>query len=115
MGEKESNMNWGLELLSIFAGMLTVASPCILPVLPPLLGASVATPFRHRPFWIVLGLASAFTLFGTIFAFFGSFLGLSNSFLRQTALVVLFFFSLSLIWPRLWEGIATESASFPKK
>lgn len=115
MGEKKSDMNWGLELLSILAGMLTVASPCILPVLPPLLGASVATPFRHRPFWIVLGLGSAFTLFGTIFAFFGSFLGLSNSFLRQAALVVLFFFSLSLIWPRLWEGIGTRISFFAQR
>ncbi|MFI5304740.1 MAG: cytochrome c biogenesis protein DipZ [Nitrospiria bacterium] len=101
-------MNWGLEILSIFAGMLTVASPCILPVLPPLLGASVATPVRHRPFWIVLGLTGAFTVFGTIFAFFGSFLGLSNNFLRLTALVVLLFFSLALIWPGLWEAIGNR-------
>ena len=92
-------MSWALELFAILAGLLTVASPCILPVLPPFLGASVATPVRHRPFWIVLGLASGFTFFGTIFALFGSFLGLSSSFLRQAALVVFFFFGFSLILP----------------
>jgi cytochrome c biogenesis protein CcdA/thiol-disulfide isomerase/thioredoxin len=101
-------MNWGLELLSIAAGLLTVLSPCILPVLPPLLSASVATPFRHRPFWIVLGLAGAFTLFGTTFALFGSFLGISNAILRHAALGILFFFGLSLIWPRLWEGMGNR-------
>jgi len=101
-------MNWGLELLSILAGLLTVLSPCILPVLPPLLSASVATPLRHRPFWIVLGLAGGFTLFGTTFALFGSLLGLSDALLRHVALGILFFFSLSLIWPRLWEGIGNR-------
>jgi cytochrome c biogenesis protein CcdA/thiol-disulfide isomerase/thioredoxin len=104
-------MNWALELFAILAGLLTVVSPCILPVLPPLLGASVATPVRHRPFWIVLGLASGFTFFGTIFAFFGTFLGLSSSFLRQSALVILFFFGLSLIRPRLWEGMGNRISS----
>lgn len=101
-------MNWGLELLSILAGLLTVLSPCILPVLPPLLGASIATPLRHRPFWIVLGLSCGFTLFGATFALFGSFLGLSNSALRHVALLVLFFFGLSLIWPTVWNGIGNR-------
>jgi cytochrome c biogenesis protein CcdA/thiol-disulfide isomerase/thioredoxin len=108
-------MNWGLELLAIIAGLLTVASPCILPILPPLLSASVATPLRHRPFWIVLGLAGGFTLFGTTFTLFGSFLGLSNTVLRQAALAFLFFFSLSLIWPKLWEGIGTRISLFAQR
>lgn len=69
MGKKEQTMNWALELLAILGGLLTVASPCILPVLPALLGASVTSPLRHRPFWIVLGLVSGFTLFGTVFLF----------------------------------------------
>ncbi|HXC61380.1 MAG TPA: cytochrome c biogenesis protein DipZ [Nitrospiria bacterium] len=108
-------MNWALELFAILAGLLTVVSPCILPVLPPLLGASVATPVRHRPLWIVLGLASGFTFFGTTFALFGSFLGLSSSFLRQAALVVLFFFGLSLIRPRLWEGMGNRISSLAQR
>jgi cytochrome c biogenesis protein CcdA/thiol-disulfide isomerase/thioredoxin len=101
-------MNWGLELLSVAAGFLTVLSPCILPILPALLGASVASPLRHRPFWIVLGLALSFTLFGTMFALFGSFLGLSNELLRRIALLILFFLGLSLIWPRLWERLGSR-------
>ena len=75
----------------------------------------MATPLRHRPFWIVLGLATGFTVFGTVFALFGSFLGLSNALLRQAALVFLFVFSLSLIWPGLWEGIGNRISFFAQK
>lgn len=98
-------MSWTLGLLAIAAGALTVLSPCILPILPPLLSASVSGRSRHRPFWIVLGLAASFTLFGVVFALFGSFLGLSNAALRHSALFVLFFFALSLLWPALWQRI----------
>ncbi len=101
-------MSWTLGILAIVAGVLTVLSPCILPILPPLLSASVSGGIRHRPFWIVLGLAVSFTLFGVAFAIFGSFLGLSNAALRHAALLVLFFFALTLLWPALWERIGTR-------
>lgn len=96
-------MSWTLGMLAVAAGALTVLSPCILPILPPLLSASVSGGGRHRPFWIVLGLALSFTLFGVTFALFGSFLGLSNAALRNAALLILFFFGASLLRPSLWE------------
>jgi len=55
-------MSWTLGFLSIAAGALTVLSPCILPILPPLLSASISGGDRHRPLWIVTGLAISFTL-----------------------------------------------------
>jgi cytochrome c biogenesis protein CcdA/thiol-disulfide isomerase/thioredoxin len=108
-------MNWTLELLAVFAGLLTVFSPCILPLLPPLLSASIAGPLRHRPFWIVSGLTAGFAFFGIVFAFFGNFLGLSNNFLRQVALGVLFFFSLAMIWPSLWERTGSRISSIAQR
>ncbi|TDN61802.1 hypothetical protein B0G77_5297 [Paraburkholderia sp. BL10I2N1] len=35
--------------LVLLAGLLTIASPCILPVMPILLGTSVDRPSRVRP------------------------------------------------------------------
>ena len=108
-------MDWTFGILAILAGSLTVLSPCILPILPPLLSASVAGRLRHRPFWIVLGLAISFTLFGVVFALFGSFLGLSNAALRNAALAVLFFFGLSLLLPRLWERIGSRISALAQR
>ncbi|MBI3804422.1 MAG: cytochrome c biogenesis protein DipZ [Nitrospirae bacterium] len=101
-------MNGTLGILAIIAGGLTVLSPCILPILPPLLSASVSGNHRHRPFWIVLGLAISFTGFGVIFSLFGTFLGLSNAMLRDAALILLFFFAFTLLWPSLWAGIGVR-------
>jgi cytochrome c biogenesis protein CcdA/thiol-disulfide isomerase/thioredoxin len=105
-------MNASLELLAVLAGVLTVLSPCILPILPALLSASVSQKNPHRPFWIVLGLATSFALFGTIFAVFKSFLGLTNGELRDAALAILLFFGLSLLMPRLWEHIGSTISTF---
>jgi cytochrome c biogenesis protein CcdA/thiol-disulfide isomerase/thioredoxin len=48
--------------LSFMEGVALVASPCILPVLPLVLGASVEGSFK-RPFGIILGFVVAFTAF----------------------------------------------------
>jgi len=108
-------MNPTLEILAIAAGALTVLSPCILPILPALLSASASAGFRHRPFWIVLGLAISFTVFGAVFAVFGTFLGLSNATLRYAAMAILLFFGLSLLWPSLWERVGSLVGSLAQK
>lgn len=108
-------MNTSLEFLAFLAGGLTVLSPCILPILPALLSASVTSRNPHRPFWIVLGLCLSFALFSTIFAIFKSFLGLSTEVLRASALVILTFFGFSLLVPRIWENIGSRISSFAQK
>lgn len=104
-----------LLLLAFLAGGLTVLSPCILPILPALLSASLSTKLKHRPFWIVLGLVLSFTFFGVIFAVFGGFFGLSNQTLRHVALAVLFFLSLTLMWPELWEKFGNRISRLAAK
>ncbi|MHB8421657.1 MAG: cytochrome c biogenesis protein DipZ [Leptospirales bacterium] len=108
-------MNWSLEILAVLAGVLTVLSPCILPILPALLSTSVSSRNPHRPFWIVLGLGFSFALFGTTFAVFKTFLGLSNGTLRDVALLVLLFFAISLLVPRLWEHLGSRISTFVQK
>ncbi len=104
-----------LVMSAIAAGALTVLSPCVLPILPVLLSASSSDGVRHRPFWVVLGLAASFTLFGAVFAAFGSFLGLSNGAWRNAAAAILLFFGLSLLWPRLWERLGSRIAALAQR
>jgi cytochrome c biogenesis protein CcdA/thiol-disulfide isomerase/thioredoxin len=108
-------MSLSLEILAVVAGVLTVLSPCILPILPALLSASASSGFRHRPFWIVLGLVISFTVFGAAFAVFGTFLGLSNEALRNIAMAILLFFGISLLWPRLWDRLGTRISALAQK
>lgn len=51
-------------LLVFLAGMATVATPCVLPILPAVLSGSVGS--RLRPLAIVMGMALTFTLMGLL-------------------------------------------------
>ena len=46
--------------LAFLAGLLTIASPCVLPMLPILLGSGVNQRNRRRPLFIVAGFILSF-------------------------------------------------------
>jgi len=52
--------------LALLAGLLTIASPCILPVMPILLGTSVERPSRVRPLFVVAGFILTFASFAML-------------------------------------------------
>lgn len=56
-------------LLAFLAGVLTAASPCILPILPPMLAGSLG--HKLRPVFIVLGSTFSFTLMGGVLSAVG--------------------------------------------
>lgn len=93
--------------LAFAAGMLTVAAPCLLPVLPGVLGGSLGTS-KWRPLGIVSGLVVSFTIFGTAFAIFLDFLGLSKGTVRTGAIALLFVFGVALAMPRLYEWVVVK-------
>ncbi len=93
--------------LSFVAGVLTVAAPCLLPVLPVILGGSLSHS-KWRPLGIVLGLVVSFTIFGTAFAIALDFLGIPRGTLRTSSIVLLFLFGLALAVPALWEWVVVK-------
>lgn len=95
-----------LFLLAIAAGFLTVLAPCILPLLPLILGTS-AGHGRHRPFFVVLGFVFSFSIFGAFFATVGTFFGISNETFRLVAVLILVIFGLALIFERAYQKITT--------
>lgn len=94
--------------LALLAGITTIGGPCILPLLPIILGT--ATEKRHplRPLAIVLGFTLAFTGSALLFSLFGSFLGLSPDVWRYVSAVVIGLFGLLLFFPEL------QAAAFSK-
>ncbi len=68
-------MSENVNILWVFvAGLTSVFSPCILPILP-ILVAGTEREHRARPLLIVLGLTTTFVLMGIVMSLFGSFLG----------------------------------------
>jgi cytochrome c-type biogenesis protein len=95
-------------LLALLAGVLTIAAPCILPMLPILLGTSVGHTGRTRPLFIALGFVLSFSAFALVFGLFSDALGLAQDTLRNVAIVLLLGFGLLMLWKRPFELLAAR-------
>ena len=56
--------------MTVFAGIASIASPCVLPVVP-IIVTGTETDHKHRPLLIVLGLSFSFMAMGLITSLFG--------------------------------------------
>jgi hypothetical protein len=89
-----------LFLLAYLAGVLTVATPCILPILPFVL-ARADEPFRRGALPMLLGLAVAFAAVASLASFAGGWAVALNRDGRTVALMLIAFFGLSMLLPNL--------------
>src|SRR6266540_6510917 len=85
-------------LFAILAGILTIGAPCILPLLPILLGTSVGKESQTRPLYIVAGFVVVFAALGVFLSYLTSHLGLNPNTLRNSAIALLALFGLFMIW-----------------
>ncbi|HLL60698.1 MAG TPA: cytochrome c biogenesis protein CcdA [Candidatus Nitrosocosmicus sp.] len=88
-----------LILFAFLAGIVTILSPCILPILPIVLSGSVSND-RKKPFGIVTGFVLSFTFFTLFLTTIVKATGISSDILRNVAVVVIILFGLSLIIPQ---------------
>jgi cytochrome c biogenesis protein CcdA/thiol-disulfide isomerase/thioredoxin len=98
-----------LLLVAFVAGVLTILSPCILPVVPLVLGTA-SSGGRARPLGIVAGLAISFTLFSVVLASTLAALGLTTSTLRGAAVLALAGCGLALLIPALGRRLEARLA-----
>lgn len=88
-----------LILFSFLAGIVTVLSPCILPVLPIILSSSLSGASR-RPIGVIIGFIVSFTFFTLFLSILVKSLGISADLLRLFAVIVILFFGISLLHPK---------------
>lgn len=86
--------------VAVLAGLVTVLSPCVLPILPVLVGRSLIS-HRYGPIALVSGLIGGFAATGSLLGITsGWFVGLA-SVLRMVAIALLLFAGTSAIFPVL--------------
>ncbi len=93
-----------LMLFALVAGAATALSPCVLPVLPAVLGAG-ATGGRRRPLGVVTGIVAAFTFATVAVVYIIDAFGLPDDIVRTLAIVTLLVFGVSLLIPGLGDRI----------
>jgi cytochrome c biogenesis protein CcdA/thiol-disulfide isomerase/thioredoxin len=103
----------GIDIgLAFLEGLALIVSPCILPVLPLVLGASVDGG-RRRPYGIIIGFVTAFSLFAILARKVVVALGIDLDLIKDASLVLLVLFGLVLLsetlsdrFSRLTQGAA---------
>ncbi len=93
-----------LFILAYLGGMLTILSPCILPVLP-FVFARADRPFVESGLPMLIGMAATFALVATLAAVGGGWAVTANEYGRYTALVLLAVFGVALIFPSISERL----------
>jgi len=91
--------------LALLAGILSTLSPCVLPILPLVLGAAVGE-HRLAPAALATGLALSFVAIGLFVALFGFAIGLDQDVFRSVAAVLLIAVGGVLMLPRLQAQLA---------
>jgi cytochrome c-type biogenesis protein len=92
-------------VLSFVAGVLSVLSPCVLPLLPIVLGAA-ATKQKWGPVALAAGLALSFVAIGLFVATIGFSIGLDADVFRYVAAVLMLAVGVVLMVPRLQSAFA---------
>jgi cytochrome c biogenesis protein CcdA/thiol-disulfide isomerase/thioredoxin len=94
-----------LLILAFLGGVLTILSPCILPVLP-FVFARADRPFARNGLPMLIGMALTFALVATLAAIGGGWAVRANQFGRYIALVVLAILGVTLLSSHVAEWIS---------
>jgi len=89
-----------LITFAFLAGIITMLSPCILPVLPIVLSGSTIGNKKY-PLGIIFGFIISFTVFTLFLTTLVNVTGISVNFLRYFSIAVIFIFGLVLVVPSL--------------
>lgn len=95
-------------LLALLAGILSILSPCVLPLVPVVLAGAVAE-HRFAPLCLAAGVALSFTAIGLFVATVGFSIGLDMTVFRSAAAVLLIGVGVVLMVPRMQAQFATAA------
>ncbi len=98
-------------LLSYLGGVLTIFSPCVLPVLPFIFARSDQS-FRRSGLPILVGMAATFTVLASLAAVGGAWLIALNQYGRYAAMLLLLLMGLALIFPALSDRMMRPFVAF---
>src|SRR5262249_61961847 len=102
-------MAFGAPALAFLAGVLTILSPCVLPILPIALAAA-ASEHRWGPAALAAGLAVSFFAIGLFAATVGYSIGLDIELFRNVAAALMIAVGVILLVPRFEERLSLAGA-----
>lgn len=97
---------------AFFAGVLSVLAPCVLPMLPVLLGGGLAKKDSSAPYVILISSLVFIFLFSFVLKVSTVFLGISQTVLNWISALIIAGYGVLLLFPQLWDWIKLQ---FPQQ
>ncbi|MBQ5964415.1 cytochrome c biogenesis CcdA family protein [Massilia sp. ZL223] len=98
--------------LALLGGVLTIASPCVLPILPIVLGGTLQESSRSRPLFIVAGFVLAFASLGLLLASASQQVAFAHETLRLAGIAMLALTGLAMLRKAPYAWLANRVSQF---
>lgn len=96
-------------LVSFFAGILTVLAPCVLPLLPIILWASIEDDKdKYRPYIIIFSLSISIIIFSLLLKATTLLIWFDKAILTTVSWIIIMFFWFITLFPDLWKKFSTK-------
>jgi cytochrome c biogenesis protein CcdA/thiol-disulfide isomerase/thioredoxin len=97
-----------LLLVSFIAGALTVLAPCVLPLLPIIIGGAAQEHSRRNPYIITAALAISIVIFTLLLKFSTVFIEIPASTWSIISGAIIVAFGIFSLFPNLWTAISVK-------
>ena len=96
-------------LISFVAGILTVLSPCVLPILPIIIGGTAISKSKLRPVIITASLALSIIIFTLILKASTTLINVPPLFWRSLSGGIVISFGVITLFPDVWEKLVAKA------
>jgi len=97
-----------LFITSFLAGVLTIGAPCVLPILPVIVGGSVAGEDKKKPYIVIASLSISLVVFTLLLKASTVLITVPLSFWATTSGGIILIFGIFTLFPHLWEKISDK-------
>jgi cytochrome c biogenesis protein CcdA len=104
----------GFFFIAFLAGILTATAPCVLPIVPVILGGSIAEKDKARPYIVVGALSASIIIFTLILKASTALIGVPPWVWNYVSGGIVIFFGLTLLFPDFWEKIQSKLRLYDK-
>jgi cytochrome c-type biogenesis protein len=94
-----------LIILSFISGVLTVLAPCVLPLLPIIIGSSVSGKDKSKPYLVTLGLVVSITIFTILLKASTLLITIDQNIWKYISGGIVLFFGMIYLFPDLWDRL----------
>lgn len=100
-----------LFIVSFVAGVLTILAPCVLPLIPVIIGGSIGRSNQswRRPVVITLSLAVSIVVFTLLLKATTLLLGIPTAVWQIISGSIVLLFGVSMLFPKIWEEFMIRS------